>query len=219
MVAGAAHQVMESGAFAAEDEDAVSGQVELVVIGVRDAIVAGVKADDPQVLTLELFEGAHQIDHAGDAEVLGGAGAGFDGNGAEGSGTAFGEDDAVDAGSVGNAEESAEVLRIFNAVKGKNQAPGAGLGEVGGEEVFNGEELLGADQGDNALVRGSFGEEGELLAGLDARADTGVAAKCNHMIEAGIVAFACQQDVVETAAAGLERFLHGMHSVQNFHEG
>jgi hypothetical protein len=25
--------------------------------------------------------------------------------------------------------------------------------------------------------------------------------------------------VVETAAAGLERFLHGMHSVQNFHEG
>jgi hypothetical protein len=25
--------------------------------------------------------------------------------------------------------------------------------------------------------------------------------------------------VVETAAAGFERFLHGMHSVQNFHEG
>ena len=78
MVAGAADEVVEAGAFATEDEDAVAGEVELVVVG----LAALVETDDPDVALLEVFEGAHEVDDAGNAEVLGGAGACLDGDGA-----------------------------------------------------------------------------------------------------------------------------------------
>ena len=146
VVAGAADEIVEACAFAAEDEDAVAGEVELVVVGGA----AFVEADDPEILALELFEGADEVDDAGDAEVLGCAGAGLYGHGAEGRGAALGEDDAVDAGAVGYAEESAEILRVFDAVEGEEEAGCVGLQWIGGEEVFDGEEFLGADEGDYA---------------------------------------------------------------------
>ncbi len=108
-----------------------------------DAVVAGVEADDPEIVLLQFFEGANKIDDAGDAQVFGGAGAGFDGNRAEGRGSAFGENDAVDAGSVGNAEQRAEVLRIFNAVEREDEAARAGKARGRGEQVFDGEEFMG----------------------------------------------------------------------------
>ena len=78
VIAGAADQVVEARALASEDDHAVAGQVELVVVG-RAALV---ESHDPQIPALELFEGADEVDHAGDAQVLGGAGAGLDGYGA-----------------------------------------------------------------------------------------------------------------------------------------
>ena len=74
MVAGAAHEIVEARAFAAEDDDEIAGEIELVVCG-RAAFV---EPDDPEVAALELFEGANEVDDAGDAEVLGGSGTGFD---------------------------------------------------------------------------------------------------------------------------------------------
>ncbi len=66
---------------------------------------------------------------------------------------------------------------------------------------------------------GGFGEKRELFAGFGTDADAGLTAEGDHAIEAGIVAFAGHQDVVEPPAAGFERLLDGVHSVQNFHEG
>ena len=97
MVAGAADEIVEARALAAEDEDAVAGEVELVVVG----CAALVESDDPEIAILELFEGADEVDDAGDAEMLGCSRAGFDGDGAEGRGAALGEDDAIDACAVG----------------------------------------------------------------------------------------------------------------------
>ncbi len=99
VVAGAADEIVEAGALATEDEDATAGEVELVVVGGATLV----EADDPEIAFFELFEGADEVDDAGDAEVFGSAGAGFDGGWAERSGTALGEDDAVDACAVGNA--------------------------------------------------------------------------------------------------------------------
>ena len=78
MVAGFADQIVEAFALAAEDQDQIAGEVELVVVGGA----ALVETDDPEILLLELLKGADQIDDAGDAEVLGGSGAGLDGHGA-----------------------------------------------------------------------------------------------------------------------------------------
>ena len=38
-----------------------------------------------------------------------------------GGGAAFGEDDAVDAGAVGGAEEGAEIVGVFYAVEGEQE--------------------------------------------------------------------------------------------------
>ena len=73
VIAGAADEIVEARAFAAEDDDEIAGEVEPVVVG----FAALVETDDPEVLALELFEGADEVDDAGDAEVLGCAGAGL----------------------------------------------------------------------------------------------------------------------------------------------
>ena len=80
VVAGAADEVVEARALAAKDENAVAGEVELVVIG----LAALVETDDPDVLFFQFFEGADEVDYAGDAQVFGCAGAGLDGDGAQG---------------------------------------------------------------------------------------------------------------------------------------
>jgi hypothetical protein len=51
MVACAADEVVEACALAAEDENEVTGQVELVVV--RGA--SFIETNDPEILTLELF--------------------------------------------------------------------------------------------------------------------------------------------------------------------
>ena len=70
----------------------------------------------------EFFEGADEVDDAGNAEVLGGTGAGLYRYGAEGGGAALGEDDAVNAGSVGDAQQRAQILRIFHAIEREQKA-------------------------------------------------------------------------------------------------
>jgi hypothetical protein len=87
VVAGAADQVVQPRALAAQHQNAVAGQIELVVVGLATLV----EADDPEVAALELFQRADQIDHAGDAQVLGGAGAGLDRDRAQRRRTPLGE--------------------------------------------------------------------------------------------------------------------------------
>jgi len=127
VVAGAADEVVEASAFPAEDEDAVAGEVEAVVVLNAALGWIGIEADGPDVAIFQILKGADEVDDAGDAEVLGSAGAGLYGGGGEGGGAALSEDDAVDAGAIGDAEERAEILGIFDAVEGEEEAGGAGL--------------------------------------------------------------------------------------------
>ena len=213
MVAGAADQVVEAGSLAPKNEDEVAGEVEPIVVGGS----ALFEADDPEILALEVFECADEVDDAGDAEVFGGAGAGLDGDRAQRGGAALGEDHSVDAGAVGDAEERAEVLRIFDAIEGKDEAGGAGDGRRGGEEVLDGEGFLGADESYDALVGGGSGDMGQVLAGLLEDADSVFAALSDEFFKAEVVAFASHQHVVEAPPAGLEGLFHRMQAVENFH--
>ncbi len=147
--------------------------------------------------------------------MLGCAGAGLDGDGAERGRATFGKDDAVDSGSVGYTQKSAQVLRVFNAVEGEEQARGIGL--LRREEVFDGEKLLRADQGHNALVSGSLGELGQLLARFLANADAESAAESDEAGDAGIFTLAGHENVIKAAASGLKGFFDRMQPVENFH--
>ena len=214
MIAGAANEIVEPCALAAEDDDEVAGEVELVV----SCGAAFVESDDPEIAALELFEGADEVDDACDAEVLDGSCAGFDGDRAEWSRATLGEEDAVDPGAVGNAKESAEILRVFNAIEREEKASGGFFGRwVGFEEVFKREKFLRLNERDDTLVIGGFSSDCELLARPLEDANSGVAALCDKAGEAIIVALAGDEDVVESAAAGLQSFSNRVQAVENFH--
>jgi len=209
VVAGLPHEVVEAFAFAAHDEGAVAGEVVLVVIHGA----AFVEADDPDVVALEVFERSDEVDDAGDTEVFLGSGGGFGGYGAHGSGAALGHDDGIDSGAVGGAKERAEILGVFHAVEGEDEAGRAG----GLEDIFDSEELLGADDGDDALVGGGAGHVGEGFAGLGADADLEFLAEGDDGFEAFVAAFAGYEDVVKAALAGFERFLDRVDAVESLH--
>ena len=84
--------------------------------------------------------------------MLGCSGTGFDRGGAERSGSALGEENAVDTGAISNAKKSAKVLRVFNAVEREKEPSGSFAGGVGREEILKGEEFLWADERDDALM-------------------------------------------------------------------
>ena len=209
MVAGAAREVVEAFAFTAEDDDGVGGEVIGVVINAATLV----EADAPDVLLLELLKRADEIDDAGDAQVFCGAGRGFDGDGAQGSGAALGKDDAIDAGSVGRAQERAEVLGVFHAVESEQEAGAGGIFR-GGDEVFEGEEFAFADEGDDALVTWRFGHAGELVAILKTHANALRAAEIDDALDllrgATLLSVAADADMIETAVAGLESFFDGV---------
>lgn len=118
MVAGAADKIVETRAFAAKNHHETAGEIELVV-GSEATLV---ETDDPEAAALELFERADEVDDAGDTQVFGGSGTGFDGGGAERRGAALGDEDTVDPGAIGDAKQGAQVLRVLNAVESKDEA-------------------------------------------------------------------------------------------------
>ena len=113
MIAGAADQVVEAGALAAQHQNAVAGQVKLVIVRCAPFI----EADNPEIFPLQLLESPYQVDDAGDAKVLGGSRAGLYSDRAQRGRTPLGQNDPIHSGSVGNAKEGAQVLRIFNSVE------------------------------------------------------------------------------------------------------
>ncbi len=97
-------------------------------------------------------------------------------------GTTLGQNDTVDAGAIGSAQESSEVVRIFDAVEGEEEAVGTGF-STGGEEVLDSEEGALTDKGENALVGVGMGHTGELVAGLKCDADVGGAAEFGEALQ------------------------------------
>jgi hypothetical protein len=214
MIAGATDEIVKPGAFASENDDEIAGEIELIVSGGA----AFVETDDPEIVALELFKGANEIDDAGDAEVLGSARTGFDGSGAKWSGAALGEEDAIDTGAIGDAKKSSEVLRIFNAVEREDEAGGGvACGRWRREEVLEGEKFLRVNERDDTLVVRSFSGDGKLLARPLKDANASVAALGDEAAETFIVALAGDENVIEPAATGLESFRDRMQPVENFH--
>jgi hypothetical protein len=175
MVAGAADQIVKTCAFAAEDDHQVAGKVELIVCGHSTFV----EPDDPEVALLEFLEGADKINNAGDAEVFDGSGARFDSRGRDRSRAALGEDDAVDAGTVGNAKKSTEILRVFNTIKREDQASWILSGGIGLEKVLKRKRFLRMNERYDSLMGGSLRCKRELVAGFLANADTCLAALCD----------------------------------------
>lgn len=212
MIAGAPHEVVQPCSFTSEHDYRIGPEIVAVVIGGA----ALVETDDPEVALLEGFKGADEVDDAGQAEVLGRAGRSFDGHGAERGRAALGEEDSIHAGTLGGTKKGAEVLRIFDAVEGKEQARFFAF-----EQVFEVEEGALLHDGHHPLVRCGSGEPGEGIARLSAEGDSGCAGQGGDFREAMgvplVEPLARDADVVEAADAGTESLLDGMQAKKHFH--
>ena len=215
VVAGATHKIVEAGALPAEDEDAVAGEIELIVVGGA----ALIESNDPDVLPLQFFESTDEVDDARDAQMLCCSGARLHSDRTERSRTPLGENNAVNTGAVGDAEQCAEVLRIFNTIE-REQEPGCiGAGRPRGKEVLQCHRFLRADEGYHSLMSRCACQLRELVACFLADTDAGLAALGDQMGQALVVALTGNQNVIEAATASLESLFDGMEAVDNFHEG
>jgi hypothetical protein len=218
-VAVAAGEFVEAFAFAAEDEADVGGEVAGVII----LSAAFVEAEDPDVVLLEGLEGAIEVGNAGDADMLAGSGGGAGDGGVERGAAAVGQQDAVDSGSIGGAEERAEVVRVFNAVEGEQKQGLAGSGR--GEQIFEGERGARADDGDGALMLIRLGEAGEGFARLSADGDfmsagqlgEGLESRVGRAASMTLGAFAGDSDIFHGTAAGAQSFFDGVEAVEHIH--
>ena len=104
---------MQTGAFAAKNENAVTGEVELVVVG----CAALVESNNPEAPPFELFQSADKVHNARNAKMFGSSCTCFYRRGAQRRRTALGEDDTINPGAIGDAQQGAEVLRIFDAIE------------------------------------------------------------------------------------------------------
>jgi hypothetical protein len=166
-----------------------------------------------------LLKRAGHVDDAGDADVLGGAGRGLNGNSAQGRGAALGKDDSIDAGSVRSAQEGAEVLGVFDTVECEEEAGGCDAipSRRGGQEIFEIKDGLGANDRDDTLVTSILRKQGEVFAGLEAEAHAAVTAEINDSLKAFVVPFTGDTDVVKLAAGRTQRFFHRVQAVEDFH--
>jgi hypothetical protein len=213
VVAGAADEVVETGAFTAQDEDAVAGEIELVVVG----CAALVESDDPDVLALKFFERANQVDDPRDAEMFSRACAGLGCGRADWSRAPFGEDNAIDSRTVGYSQEGSKILRVFNTIKREEKTGRAGMSGGGLEQILKGQRFLRTNQRDHALMRGGSGKLSELFARFLANTHASLTAFGHEAREPVILALESDNNVIKAATASLERLLHRMKAVENFH--
>jgi hypothetical protein len=134
-------------------------------------------------LTLELLKSPNQVHHTRNAQVFGGAGAGFYGDWAQWGRPPLRKNDAVNPRAIGNPKKCAQILRVFNAVKGKQQAGSARLrARPGLEQIFDCERLLRVDERDHTLMGGRLSHKRQLLARFLTDADAGLAALSHQLL-------------------------------------
>jgi hypothetical protein len=211
MVAGLLDQVVQTGAFAAEDEDAIGLEVELGVVG-RSALV---ETEDPDVLLFHLLECADEVGDAGDAYMLGGASGGFGYGRGDRSGAALGQDDSIDSGAFGGAEKRPEIVGVLDAVEREEEAMPAFFFSC--EEVFDPKKLALFDQRKHPLMSVGAGDAGELVAGFERDANASGAAELDKPLKPLVAAFTGHADVVELAGAGADGLFDRVKAIQNFH--
>lgn len=149
--------------------------------------------------------------------MFGGSSTGLDRDRAQRRGPPLGEDHAIHSGSVGDAQQGAQVLRVLDTVQGKQETRvirGSGWRR---EKILDGEHFVRADRGNHPLVGSRTCHLGQLLPGFLAYPHSGLAALSHQASEAIVLAFAGHQNVIETPPAGAQRLFHRMNAVEDLH--
>src|SRR5579862_3079540 len=147
--------------------------------------------------------------------MLAGSGGGLGDCAGHGSGTAFGDDDAIGSRGVGGAQDGSEIVGIFDAVEYNDQRI---LISLGGDYVGEIVVLLGRCDGNDSLMRGVSGHAVEFGALKKAHWDADLSAIFDEALQAEIVALFGHADPFERASARLQRLGHRVDAVDVVHE-
>jgi len=109
-------------------------------------------------------------------------------------------------------------LRVFDAIESEQQSACAWfvrfrISAVGLEEIFDGEELGGADEGDYAWWEGVWASW-VSCSRASWRTRTPAWRQRRRAGRAGHPGARGDEDVIEAAAAGLDRFFDRMHAIK-----
>jgi hypothetical protein len=211
VITGLLYQIVETGTLTTQNEDAVCPEVELGVVG-RPTLV---ETEYPDVFLFHLLQRANQVRDPGDSHVLRCSGGSLGDRSRDGSGAAFGQDDTVDSGAVGGAEESPKVMGVLNAIESEEETVLPIL--FWGEEIFNSEELTLFHDCQHALMGVRFCRSGELVARLKRHTDAGGPALLNEAFEAFVATFTGDAYMVEPTRTGTDGLLDRVKTVKNFH--
>lgn len=211
MIAGLLDQVVQACSLPPQNEDAIRLEVEFGVI--RGSAL--IQAEHPDMLLLHLLQRTDEVRDACDANVLRSPGGGLRHRRRYGSGTALGQNDSIDTRAVGGTKESAEIVRVLDAIESKEEA--VLLVGFGSEQVFDSEESPLHDNGQHALMCVCAGNPGELVARLQSDPNACGAAELNQPLKALIAALTGDAYVIKLASAGANGLFDRVKTVKNFH--
>ncbi len=197
--------VMQPLPFPAQNEHRTSGILHLVV----QSISPLVDAVDPETGGLQRLQGSVQIDRTYHGEVLQSPGRGLGDDIRQTCGAPLGNDHRVRPCGVGRADDSAEIVRVLDAVQ-QHQHPGRA------DYTFQGDVAVRGGYRDHALMGGASRQPVERGPRLEADGDLGGTAKVHNLLNAGAAGASGDQDPLDRAA-GLERFRHRVNSGQCAH--
>ncbi len=205
MVTSPSHQIVKPRSLSSQHNHGIGLEVVAVVIHVT----ALVEADAPEVALLQGFQRANEINDAREAQVLGGASRGLNGDRAKRSRTSLGKHNAIDASSLGSPQKRAQILRILDAIEGQHQP---GFRAI--KQVFDPQKIALPHNSHHPLVARRTSQASKRLARLFANLNPRSPAKVQDLIETARVAmaepFARNANVAEAPAAGTECLLDRM---------
>ncbi len=128
------------------------------VVSLRAALV---ETDGPDILLFQFFQGASDVGHTRNRQMLACPSRSFCNCARDSHSTPFRNDDAIGPGAIGCAYDCAQIVRIFHPIEQENERPFAALI---GEDFVHVRILLSGCNGDHALMRRTRREPIQLLA-------------------------------------------------------
>src|SRR5262249_11583618 len=201
---------MKSRPFGAQDDGTVHSVVEFVV-GLFGTLI---EANDPNPLLFQIVQCASDVGYAGNLHVLGGASGDLGDRRSHTHSASFRHHYSVDSCTVRSADQGAEIVRVFNAVKHYKK-------EVVRLLVLQDILKIGVgfafDDGGNALVSRRFGQLGDLIARHETHGHTGAASGFDNALQSRITALAENRNILKRVATYFEGLFNGVKTVDDVH--
>ena len=198
--------------FAAQHQNTVAGQVKLVIVRCTPFI----EADNPEILPLQFLESPYQVDHSGDAKVLGGSRAGLYRHRAQGAERRSVRMTPSTPAPSATRSRAPRFCGSSTPSRASSNRPAVDPG-AGSNRSSMARNSCARTMATDPLVGSCSRHVRQLISRFLPDPNTGLPAFGDQPRHAFIVAFAGDDDMVESSPARAQRLFHRVNAVQDFH--